>query len=259
MLFLLTGDIQTGKTRWLQALLKELEKRGNSYAGVIAPGVWKKYETEELEKLGIDNILLPQEEKISFARRRDLAQAEGNFDETSQSAREKMMWEISEAALAQVNDYFGTLLKKHCEALDAQALPRNNTSALKKACTCATTTTTKAAKAATAKTNCSSEKNSSEKVCSPSKNAADIAAPSLLIIDELGRLELLRNAGLTNATNLIKQGPSTLFPHAVIIVRESLLPDAHALFDSAWNGKVEEIFPNDPCRQKILNILYECD
>ncbi len=39
VLCILTGDVQIGKTRWLQALVSDLEARGAVCDGVIAPGV----------------------------------------------------------------------------------------------------------------------------------------------------------------------------------------------------------------------------
>ncbi len=216
MLFLLTGDIQTGKTRWLEALLKTFDEHHAPYAGVIAPGIWKKHESGELEKLGIDNVLLPQKERINFARRRDLAQIEGSFNAKSQSAQEKLGWEISEDALAKVNAYFKTLLQKHHKAIEAAAKTDIKTS---------------------------------------SAMLENIASSSFLIIDELGRLELLRDGGLTNATSLIAYGPSVVFPNALVIVRETLLSHAHQRFDKTWDNKVEEIFPNDAAKEKLLKAI----
>ena len=42
MLFLLTGGVQTGKTRWLEQLLAELADDGVESQGVVAPGVWRQ-------------------------------------------------------------------------------------------------------------------------------------------------------------------------------------------------------------------------
>ena len=86
MLFLLTGEVQIGKTRWLESLVTELADRGVPCAGVLAPGQWVPSEGEHadangFEKLGIDNVLLPSGERIPFARRGDLARADGTFNE----------------------------------------------------------------------------------------------------------------------------------------------------------------------------------
>ena len=97
MLFLLTGEVQIGKTRWLESLVTELADRGVPCAGVLAPGRWVPSEGEHAdengyEKLGIDNVLLPDGERISFARRGDLARADGTFDEESQAAKAELAW-----------------------------------------------------------------------------------------------------------------------------------------------------------------------
>lgn len=81
MLFILTGDIQIGKTRWLKSTCRKLAADGIPCAGVVAPGVWVPSEHGDangFEKLGIDNLLLPQGERIPFARRRDPSAGRGN-------------------------------------------------------------------------------------------------------------------------------------------------------------------------------------
>ena len=175
MLFFLTGNIQTGKTRWLESVLDELCTAGVGTAGVLAPGIWRDHGPEaepRYEKLGIDNLLLPQGERVPFARRADLAIDAGTFDAASQAARAQLAWAIDDEALAQVNSHFDEL----------------------------------------------------------GRNAIEIVAPSLLIVDELGRLELLRGEGLTSAMRLLDAGDSPTFPHALVIVRTDLLPAAFSHF-----------------------------
>lgn len=204
MLFVLTGGIQTGKTRWLQSLVADLADVGVACCGVLAPGVWRERSVEELaasstneesperfEKLGIDNVLLPSGELVPFARRRDLAVIEGSFVEGSQSARAKLGWEISEGALARVNEHFAAL-----------------------------------------------------------GEAASGSSPALLIVDELGPLELLRGGGLTEALALLEAGPSERFPNALVIIRESLLDVARERFEGAW-GALRPIAPGDEARLAI--------
>ena len=179
MLFILTGDIQIGKTRWLESTCQKLAADGIPCAGVVAPGVWvpsDRGDANGFEKLGIDNLLLPQGERISFARRHDLAQAEGTLDPNSQSAQMQLGWEISEEALSQVNEHFDRI----------------------------------------------------------SVRAEQKGAPGLLVVDELGRLELMRNQGLTSALALLDKGPSDVFPHALIVVRDVLVDLARERFASAW-------------------------
>lgn len=179
MLFILTGDIQIGKTRWLKNTCQKLAADGIPCAGVVAPGVWVPSEHGDangFEKLGIDNLLLPQGERITFARRRDLAQAEGTFDPSSQSAQMQLGWEISDEAISQVNAHFGSIAAR-------------------------------------------SHQNDRQ---------------SLLVVDELGRLELMRNQGLTSALALLDEGPSSAFPHALIVVRDVLVDLARERFAPAW-------------------------
>lgn len=197
MLFLLTGEVQIGKTRWLESLVTELADCGVSCVGVLAPGQWVPSEGEHadangFEKLGIDNVLLPSGERIPFARRGDLARADGTFDEESQAARAELAWHIDDAAIDRVNAHFNEIATH-----------------------------------------------------------ASAAAPGLLIVDELGRLEIWRGGGLTSAMALLAQGPTAAFPHALAVVRDYLLDDAEALFAEAWPDRCR-IKPNDAAREAIL-------
>ena len=197
MLFLLTGEVQIGKTRWLESLVTELADCGVSCVGVLAPGQWVPSEGEHadangFEKLGIDNVLLPSGERIPFARRGDLARADGTFDEESQAAKAELAWHIDDEAIARVNAHFNEIATH-----------------------------------------------------------ASVAAPGLLIVDELGRLEIWRGGGLTSAMALLAQGPTTTFPHALAVVRDYLLDDAEALLAEAWPDRCR-IKPNDAAREAIL-------
>lgn len=123
MLFLLSSDVQSGKTRWLEKLVQDLQDEGIVCAGVLAPGVWRELSDDELacaasdageapsryEKLGIDNVLLPSGERVVFGRRTDLVEAEGLLDEASQSGRAKLGWTIFDEAIATVNEHFAQL------------------------------------------------------------------------------------------------------------------------------------------------------
>lgn len=198
MLFLLTGEVQIGKTRWLESLVTELADRGVPCAGVLAPGQWVPSEGEHadangFEKLGIDNVLLPSGERIPFARRGDLARADGTFDEESQAAKAELAWHIDDEAIARVNAHFNEIATH-----------------------------------------------------------ASVAAPGLLIVDELGRLEIWRGGGLTSAMALLAQGPTTTFPHALAVVRDYLLDDTEALLAEAWPDRCR-ISPDDTGRAVILS------
>lgn len=197
MLFLLTGEVQIGKTRWLESLVAELGAFGVPCAGVLAPGQWvpstgPHADANGFEKLGIDNALLPGGERVPFARRGDLARADGTFDEESQAAKAELAWHIDDAAIDRVNAHFDEITA-HASAV----------------------------------------------------------APGLLIVDELGRLEIWRNGGLTSAVALLAQGPTAAFPHALAVVRDYLLDDTEALLAPAW-PEIARISPNDAAREAIL-------
>ncbi len=240
MLFFLTGDIQTGKTRWLSSLVQDLERFGMRAVGVLAPGVWRERSACEIaarkarcedgkagngdivhahpdpsgagrfEKLGIDNVLLPQHERIAFARRRDLAREAGAYRPGSQSARAGLGWEIDDGAVARVNAHFARL----------------------------------AAEAAT------------RAEAGQGGGGAGRGAGSLLVVDELGRLELLRGEGLVEAMRLLQTGPGARFPHALVVVRNSLLEEAHAAFGGIWPD-MADIAPDDEAREMLCR-LFGC-
>lgn len=208
MLFLLTGDVQIGKTRWLENLCASLQAAGTCVAGVVAPGQWAPRPegqpggkhgfdgTGRFEKLGIDNVLLPQGTRIEFARRRDLAAKSKAFTEGTQAKAAKLGWAISDTAIAQVNAHFAALAKQ-------------------------------------------------------AANETRLAPHAVLVVDELGRLELLRGCGLTNALAILDAGPTPQFPHAIAVVRETLLDEARRRFEPRW-GKATAIGPDDAARKLVL-------
>lgn len=61
---------------------------------MLAPGVWRRCEPGDpaadahgFEKTGIDNVLLPDGERVHLARRRDLAVFDGSLERGGQSER----------------------------------------------------------------------------------------------------------------------------------------------------------------------------
>lgn len=202
MLFFLTGDIQIGKTRWLERQVDLLEERGVRSCGVIAPGVWiassgPRADSNGLEKTGINNMLLPERKVVPFAVRRDIAVSEGVLDENSQSEKSKMGWHIDDRAIDAVNRHFEDI-----------------------------------------------------------RDTVDFEHddPGLLVIDELGHLELAKNLGLVKAMELLETGPSHAFPHAIAVVREDLFPVARDRFEDAW-GRVEALRSTDEDSQKVLSLF----
>ena len=257
MLFLLTGDVQIGKTRWLERLCADLANAGVCVAGVVAPGQWVPRPEGEpggrhgldgagrFEKLGIDNVLLPQGERIEFARRRDLASAGQAFAEGSQAKAAQLGWAISDEAIAQVNQHFAELAKaakmeQGSYSLDAsQTLTTTESSAIEQP------------HPAHQASECT-EMAKGRDVASDSADIPRIAPGSFLVVDELGRLELLRGCGLTNAVTLLDAGPTPTFPHALAVVRETLLDEAVRRFAPAWD-KPHPLAPDDEARELVLN------
>ncbi len=209
VLYILTGDVQIGKTRWLQALVSDLEARGAVCDGVIAPGVWREDEAGGFDKLGIDNELLPTHEVVHFARRDDLARADCAFDANAQSAQAKLRWHISDKAIQKVNAHFDALIEA---AKEPQTVDMSE-------CSCIHADQTK----------------------------------RMLIVDELGRLELLHNEGLTSAMELLKRGPEERYECALLVARDMF--DLHRLaemrFAAAWGGS-KRISPTDEARDEIV-------
>ena len=209
VLYILTGDVQIGKTRWLQALVRDLEARGAVCDGVIAPGVWREDEAGGFDKLGIDNELLPTHEVVHFARRDDLARADCAFDANAQSAQAKLRWHISDEAIRKVNAHFDALIEA---AKEPQTVDMSE-------CSCIHADQTK----------------------------------RMLIVDELGRLELLRNEGLTSAMELLKRGPEERYECALLVARDMFdLPRlAEMRFAAAWGGS-KRISPTDEASDEIV-------
>ena len=281
VLFLLTGDVQIGKTRWLENLCASLQTAGTCVAGVVAPGQWVPRPEGQpggkhgfdgagrFEKLGIDNVLLPQGKRIEFARRRDLAAKSKAFTEGTQAKAAKLGWAISDTAIAQVNAHFATLAKQASIApadsgadgptttqakVDAPAAaPLDNgvcppvaaETAAKTSPLAQTNTGESTAAAAAAKA------RGNVLAAAPAANETRLAPHAMLVVDELGRLELLHSCGLTNALAILDAGPTPQFPHAIAVVRETLLDEARRRFEPRW-GKAAVIGPDDAARNLVL-------
>lgn len=91
---------------------------------------------------------------------------------------------------------------------------------------------------------------------SPHKDASPVRAarPGLLVVDELGPLELRRGAGLTEALALLAEGPTPAWPHALVVVRAGLAEEAAALLAPAW-GEVRELRPDDAGTELLTGVV----
>ena len=193
MLFLLTGDIQTGKTRWLIRLVAALEAEGVAVEGVVAPGIWRSGPEGGFEKLGIENVLLPGNERLTFAMRGDLV-----ADGEPGSAAAKPGWVFSDEAIDEVNRHFAGLHE---------------------------------ARAANPGT-----------------------GSRMLVVDEVGWLELDRGEGLIEAVALLEKGPQGEREHALVVVRPSLADRVEERFGPAW-GETARILPDGDGWSLVLGTL----
>ena len=183
MLFILTGNVQIGKSRWLERLADDLTRLDVTCYGVIAPGIWVESNTDAAndqgyEKLGINNLLLPDNVTVPFAQRADIARANGTYADLSQAGRVGLGWHIDDAAIARVNEHLSSIEKR----------------------------------------------------------AEDDRRHKLLVIDELGRLELDHESGLVEAMMLLRNGPCAGMKDALVVVRETFAERAESLFAETWNG-----------------------
>lgn len=203
MLYILTGDIQIGKTRWLMRLLGKATARMVTPYGVTSPGIWHRSEGQgqdpTYEKVGIETVFLPDGQTKSFAKRKDIALAEGSYDTVSQSAQAQLGWAIEDDAITHVNEHFDKIAAA-----------------------------------------CNDQPKATEK--------------GLLVVDELGRLELLRGEGFTSAVSLLEQGQTKLYANALIVVRSGLVEKAQERFDQSWTSTLV-VEPSDVSETKILATL----
>lgn len=199
MLFVLTGEVQIGKTRWLGRLVEELAERGVVSYGVLAPGIWVASETSQadaqgFEKLGIENLLLPDGCRIPFATRSNLVAEGAAAPSAFQSERAGLGWRISDDALAQVNAHF-------------RELP-------------------------------------------PLIDVAN--KPGLLVVDELGRLELVHGGGLVDAMALLGRGAQPELPHALVVARHTLADQVIHRFEERWGGSLL-VHPDELSRNAVIS------
>ena len=183
MLYILTGQVQIGKSRWLERLVRDLQEKGTECYGVISAGIWVRSTSGKanglgFEKLGIESILLPSWQRFEFAQRQDLAKAGGSYNENSQAGKVGLGWHISDDAIARVNEHFAWI----------------------------------------------------------SKARAARELEGLLVVDELGRLELERGGGLIEAMKLLEQGSDPCFENAIVVARDIFAHEVAQRYGDAWGG-----------------------
>ncbi|MBQ6453953.1 MAG: hypothetical protein IJJ14_06330 [Coriobacteriales bacterium] len=188
MLFVLSGNIQSGKSRWLERTAARLEGEGVVICGVLAPGVWvdcgpgRSRDTGaggggDWDKRGIYNVLLPGWERLVFARRNDEYISDSGYGGTPGAWMPKPgdeakpgLWGFDDSVMDRVNRHFDMLAGWAAGGIHP-----------------------------------------------------DADAPHLLVADEFGQFELFMGRGLTSAVAMIDHGATELFPHALVVVRSELL------------------------------------
>ena len=204
VLFILTGEVQSGKTRWLIDLIDKLTARGVTCHGVVSPGVWRRSIAVDgsvcFEKLGIEAVLLPERERLSFAQRRDLTTGADDCNPDWQSMQANLGWAIPDTALEAVNRHFDKLAQKVSQRQEL----------------------------------------------------------GLLVVDELGRLELVGDGGFKSALKQLEAGPSLLYTHALAVVRSQLLEPAQQRLGEIW-GSIELIAPDERSKEQIIRIVTDGD
>jgi len=186
---ILTGESGSGKTTWLQALIERKRAQGCEVTGVLSPAVF-----QDGEKVAIDVVLLSHDERFELAPRKQFGKA---VDVTS--ARHESGWQGAADASPEAGNPGASgaspLGAETCWGFDELAFARVN------------------------------EYLKTLFVGSGEPPAAQQVP--LLIIDELGPLELVRSAGYTEALKLLDE---ERYKDAIVVIRPSLL----ALAQERW-------------------------
>lgn len=249
MLLVLTGAIQSGKTRWLQRLVGRAEAMGVPVSGVLAPGVWERDARDVLVKTGIDNLLLPQGQTVHFGTRRPAGETSqpagagparpaapagrgGRPDAGDAGARAGLSWVIPDQAVAQVNAHLDGLVR------EARASRRR----------------AQAGEPTGPGMAGPGDTSGSGRAPQALADTGGMLRGGLLVIDELGRLELERGEGISSALELLALGPTPAFPVALVVVREQLLDKARELLAPAW-GEVRPVLPDRDGEELLAGVL----
>ena len=219
MLLILTGDIQIGKTRWLSARIEQLAQRGVAAYGVLSPGDWRLRPNGEVGGEAAHGMAgAGRYEKFGI-----------NCVLLPQGERIRFAdrRDLAEAA----GSYDGASQSAKAQlgwAIDDAAIKRVNAhfDAI-------------AARADAAVENAGSR----------------IASRGLLVVDELGRLELMRGEGFSSATALLDRGETPLYRTAVVIVRDSLADLARGRLAPAWGDDVRFIHPDEDGERMLRTAL----
>jgi nucleoside-triphosphatase THEP1 len=106
MVYILSDTVQAGKTTWLIGLVERCHDQGISPDGVISPAI---FDAVKNEKTGISCRLLPQDETITLALRRDLV----NPEDPDFPLAMYRYWVFSQRAMEQVNRHLARITPRH--------------------------------------------------------------------------------------------------------------------------------------------------
>ena len=127
-LFLLTGEVQEGKTRWLEAQLAALQAAGVEAWGILTPGQWVAREGASnagaaepiFDKQGIDMVFYPEQTRKVFARRADLVrEGDGTRGFSHDGSGRTMLWHFVPERFAEANELYARM--RNLKADDACA------------------------------------------------------------------------------------------------------------------------------------------
>ena len=221
MLYLLTGEIQTGKTRWLEARMAQLEAAGVDVRGVLSPGVWVPGAEGGFEKLGIDLVFYPGHERVRFADRLSPDEVsevdeDGYGDEDDILTGVSLPGEVPAPAPVPVTVAGKVLGWKFYPFFFGKV------------------------------NGLFTDLRGDE--------PAEGAAKRLVVLDEIGRMELV-GRGFTDAMAFLADGENPAWPHVVAVVRSELLQRAWELLAPSWGDGMRIIHPDEEGERALFNLF----
>ena len=203
-LYILTGQIQTGKTTWLKAMLQKAKECNIKMHGVLTPAIF-----EDGIKTGIEACLLPSEKRFLLAKKiyAECSASAGEEDgesnhEASASAGEKGR-ESGSRVDTGAGEKYGTTNSKTSARLSADAGEKCNTIMDGKK-----------------KLGYNFDNEAIKHINAHLHNCEGVKN---LVIDEIGPLEMLQGKGYVQAMELLDK---KAVQNAICVVRPSLLDEA---------------------------------
>ena len=98
-LYVMTGQIQTGKTTWLKAFLNKASDENMRIDGLITPAIF-----ENGQKTGIEAYLLPEKEKFLLAKKRFIDSEIAHKNDQAVCEKDKKLgYEFSGQSIERIN------------------------------------------------------------------------------------------------------------------------------------------------------------